>query len=51
MNLKLLGRNIETFYCKKHLMKKVTEIRGVEYTQEKWEEDVEKFKNQGCDLF
>lgn len=51
MNLKLLGRNTEEFYCKKHLIEKMGYIRDKEYSNEDWNNDVEKFKDQGCTLF
>ena len=45
MNLKVMGRSINKFKCKKHLMKEL----GLDKNQ--WNEQVEKFKQQGCDLF
>jgi len=45
MNLKLLGRNIEEYFCKKHLM----EFMNIDKTQ--WNTYVKDFKMQGCDLF
>lgn len=45
MNMKLHGRNINKFYCKKCLMK----LYGMD--NEKWNSEVERFKQQGCDLF
>ena len=45
MNLKLFGRNINKFYCKKCLMKEM------EWNKEKWDKEVDKFKQQGCSLF
>lgn len=51
MNLKLLGRNTEEFYCKKHLIDKISYIRNKDYTKEDWNNDVERFKDQGCTLF
>ena len=45
MNLKLFGRNINKFYCKKCLMKEM------EWNKERWDKDVDKFKQQGCSLF
>ena len=45
MNLKLLGRNIDTYYCKKHLM----EFLGI--NKEQWDRYVKEFKESGCSLF
>jgi len=45
LNLKLNGRNTNTFYCKKHLMLKYN------IDKLKWIEMIEDFKKQGCDLF
>ena len=45
MNMKLFGRNIEKFKCKKCLMKEMN------WTKEDWNEQVEDFKMQGCKLF
>ena len=45
MNLKYHGRNINKFYCKKCLMK----IYGCD--DDKWVDEVNKFKQQGCTLF
>lgn len=45
MNMKLHGRNINKFYCKKCLMKLY------DMDNEKWNSEVERFKQQGCDLF
>lgn len=45
MNMKLHGRNINKFYCKKCLMKLY------DMDNEKWNSEVERFKKQGCDLF
>jgi 3'-phosphoadenosine 5'-phosphosulfate sulfotransferase (PAPS reductase)/FAD synthetase len=45
MNMKFLGRNTTKFYCKKHLM----ELLNI--TKEQWNEYIEEFKSQGCDLF
>lgn len=45
MNLKLFGRNINKFYCKKCLMKEM------EWTKEQWDKEIDKFKQQGCSLF
>jgi len=45
MNMKFLGRNTSKFYCKKHLMEKL------EITKEQWNEYVEGFKADKCDLF
>lgn len=45
MNLKYHGRNINKFYCKKCLMKMY------DMDEEKWNKQVESFKQSGCDLF
>lgn len=45
MNLKLMGRGINKFKCKKHLMQEMN------WTKEEWGSQVEKFKESGCDLF
>lgn len=45
MNLKLLGRNISSYYCKKHLME------FLEINKKQWKKYVEEFKQQGCNLF
>ena len=45
MNMKFFGRNTTKFYCKKDLMKLL------EMTKEKWIENVNSFKDQGCNLF
>lgn len=45
MNMKLFGRNIEKFKCKKCLMKELG------WTKEDWNSQVEDFKMQGCKLF
>lgn len=45
MNLKLFGRNINKFYCKKCLMKEMG------WNKEQWDKEIEKFKQQGCSLF
>ena len=45
MNMKLFGRNIEKFKCKKCLMKEMNWI------DKDWNEQVEDFKLQGCKLF
>lgn len=45
MNLKYHGRNISKFYCKKCLMKMYN------MDEEKWNKQVERFKQSGCDLF
>ena len=45
MNMKLFGRNIEKFKCKKCLMKEMN------WTKEDWNKQVEGFKLQGCKLF
>ena len=45
MNLKYHGRDISKFYCKKCLMKMYN------MDEEKWNKQVESFKQSGCDLF
>lgn len=45
MNMKLHGRNVDKFYCKNCLMRRY----GMD--NEKWDKEIEKFKQQGCDLF
>lgn len=45
MNMKYNGRNTNKFFCKKDLMKRLN------ITKERWEDDVERFKDQGCKLF
>lgn len=45
MNLKLLGRKIEKFMCKKCLM----EYLNID--KETWKKYIEDFKKSGCDLF
>ena len=45
MNLKLLGRNIDTYYCKKHLME------FLDINKEQWNKYVKEFKESGCSLF
>lgn len=45
MNLKVHGRQVNKFYCKKCLMKEFN------WTQEDWNRQVESFKAQGCALF
>ena len=45
MNLKFNGRNIEKFYCKKHLK----EILNID--EEQWEQYVKDFKSRDCKLF
>ncbi len=45
MNLKYHGRNISKFYCKKCLM----EMYNMD--EEKWNKQVESFKQSGCALF
>ena len=45
MNMKLHGRDISKFLCKKCLM------NMHEMTNENWDKQVEEFKKQGCDLF
>ena len=45
MNLKIHGRQVNKFYCKKCLMKEF------DWTKEEWDKQVESFKAQGCALF
>lgn len=45
MNMKIYGRNINKFYCKKCLMKEFG------WTSEEWDKQIELFKQQGCALF
>lgn len=45
MNLKMHGRNVNKFYCKKCLMKKFG------WSQQQWDNKIKAFKNQGCELF
>lgn len=45
MNLKMFGREINQFKCKKCLMKEFN------WTKEDWDDQVKRFKDQGCHLF
>lgn len=45
MNMKLFGRDIDRFLCKKCLM------RELNWDTEQWDEKVADFKSQGCQLF
>ena len=45
MNLKMHGRKINKFYCKKCLMKEFG------WSQQQWDNQIESFRNQGCELF
>jgi 3'-phosphoadenosine 5'-phosphosulfate sulfotransferase (PAPS reductase)/FAD synthetase len=45
MNMKLFGRQIEKFMCKKCLMKEYG------WNNDEWNAQVSKFKDQGCKLF
>ena len=45
MNLKLLGRDINSYFCKKHLM----EFMCID--KSKWNDYIEDFKKDECDLF
>lgn len=45
MNLKLHGRNINEFYCKKHLCEQH------KLNIKDWDNMVSDFKSQGCTLF
>jgi 3'-phosphoadenosine 5'-phosphosulfate sulfotransferase (PAPS reductase)/FAD synthetase len=45
MNLKMFGRNIDKFMCKKCLMKELN------IDEDRWNEYIRNFKEFGCDLF
>ena len=45
MNLKIHGRQVDKFYCKKCLMKEFG------WNKEDWDKQVTLFKIQGCTLF
>lgn len=45
MNLKMFGRNIDKFMCKKCLLKYLN------WTKEDFQQQVQEFKNSGCKLF
>lgn len=45
MNMKMFGRNINRFLCKKCLMKEFG------WSKSQWDEKVNEFKAQGCQLF
>lgn len=45
MNLKLLGRGVNEYYCKKHL------IQFLEIDKTQWDAYIKDFKRAGCDLF
>lgn len=45
MNMKINGRGVGTMYCKKHLKEKL------ELTDEQWDQMIDNFKKQGCELF
>ena len=45
MNLKLMGREVNQFKCKKCL------IKDLNLTKEDWNKYIEDFKIQGCNLF
>lgn len=45
MNLKMFGRNIDKFMCKKCLMSYLN------INEERWNQYIEDFKRSGCDLF
>lgn len=45
MNMKMFGRNIDRFLCKKCLLKEFG------WTPEQWDQKVSAFKSQGCKLF
>lgn len=45
MNLKLIGRETEQIYCKKCLRKKFN------ISMQEWDESVQRFKDEGCELF
>jgi len=45
MNMKFHGRNVNKFFCKKCLIKELN------LSKEEWNNNVERFKQQGCELF
>lgn len=45
MNLKMHGRNVNKFFCKKCLM------REFNWTKDDWDNQIETFQKQGCALF
>ena len=45
MNMKINGRNINSMYCKKHLKEKL------DLSEEQWNQMIDDFKKQGCELF
>lgn len=45
MNMKMFGRDIDKFKCKKCLMKEFG------WSKEQWDQQVQSFKEQGCKLF
>ncbi len=45
MNLKMLGRNIDKFMCKKCL------IKFLDINEDRWDKYIEEFKATGCNLF
>lgn len=45
MNLKMLGRGTDGVYCKKHLQERLN------INNKTWNEYIEDFKSQGCNLF
>lgn len=45
MNMKFNGRNVENLYCKKHLKEKL------KIDDNMWNEYINQFKSQGCELF
>lgn len=45
MNMKLLGRNIKEYYCKKHLME------FLKFDKIQWDTYIKEFKESGCSLF
>lgn len=45
MNMKMFGRDIKKFKCKKCLMKEFG------WSKEQWDAQIQEFKNQGCELF
>ena len=44
-NLKMLGRNIDKFMCKKCL------IKFLDINEDRWDKYIEEFKATGCNLF
>lgn len=52
MNMKYLGRNTEDYYCKKHLIEFLNKsIYDNTFTNKEWDYNIQRFKDQGCNLF